>query len=110
MAYGLLYCTVKDISQGNTVLDQLKEKVSSRIEARGIIVPSQWDNTGNITTLSFLTDDEREFHIESWNDIITDFTEYDKRPVMISGIQRREGSETPIIIVSRLEILDSSDQ
>lgn len=73
-------------------------------------MPSQWDSTGNITTLSFLTDDEREYHIESWNDVITDFSVFDKRPVIISGIQRQEGTQTPVIVVSSLEILHSIDQ
>lgn len=92
------------------MFNRSKQHASSRIEARGIIVPSRWDSAGNITTLSFLTDDEREFHIESWNDVITDFTEYDKRPVMISGMQLQEGSDPPAIIVTRLEILDAIDQ
>lgn len=92
------------------MFDRSKENQSSRIEARGIIVPSRWDSTGNITTLSFLTDDEREFYIESWHVLIPDYREYDKRLVFISGVQKREGAEIPTIIISSLEILDSIDQ
>jgi len=92
------------------VFDRSKENQSNRIEARGIIVPSRWDSTGNITTLSFLTDDEREFYIESWHVLIPDYREYDKRLVFISGMQKRQGSEIPTITISNLEILDSIDQ
>jgi len=92
------------------MLDRSRKDTANRIVARGIIVPSRWDSSGNITTLSFLTDDEREFHIESWNDVISDFGEYDKRPVMISGMLRRKKSKTPVILVFSLEILDSIDQ
>jgi len=92
------------------MLHQSKEIQSSRIEARGIIVPSRWDSNGKITTMSFLTDDEREFHIESWNNVVTDYREYDKRSVLVSGIQKQRGSATPIIIISNLKILDPFDQ
>jgi hypothetical protein len=101
---------MKVIFRGNAVLDQSRKNASGRIVARGIIVPSRWDKVGNITTLSFLTDDEREFVIEAWSDIVADFSVFDKRPVIISGIQKREESKIPVIEISSLEILDSMDQ
>ena len=72
---------------------------------RGLIIPVDWDDRGNIIAAAIFTQFEQEYFIEQnpWGEELLAFV---RQRVKVSGILREDKNGKQIITVNKYEILE----
>lgn len=61
-----------------------------QISLKGIVVPSNWDDKGNIISLKIASSDEKEYFVES-QDVNTILLQHLREEITVSGIVEQRG-------------------
>lgn len=72
----------------------MQRQSEKTVSFKGILIPSAWDKTGNVLTISLSTFDEKEYCIES-NNHWKELKALLRERVQISGVaSRKKGKQT----------------
>ena len=83
----------------NEKIQLLKEPAMERI--KGVVVPTDWDNNGNVISLAIATGDEQEYLIENHQQITNLWTLLRQEVIVIGSIRCRK--EHMIIKVAKIQ-------
>ena len=83
----------------------MKEKKRNYITLRGIIVPADWNNDGEIVDLALFTDDEGEFLIEKEDEMWDSLFDFLREEVRVTAFKRLQRYGKPTIYVKGFEIV-----
>jgi len=67
------------------------------ITLRGVIIPVDWDEAGNVTATGLATDQEEEYLITTYNNAL-DFFSILQEAVEIQGIDISEGPRKSVLV------------
>lgn len=70
-------------------------KEQAKISLKGILIPSNWDEKGNITALKIATTNEKEYIISN-QDVGDMIASYLRKEITVTGILERWGALTYI--------------
>ncbi len=73
------------------------EPNNQHIKIRGILVPVDWDKTGNVTRVGLMTEDEEEYLLDEEKDSAGLFSLI-RRRVQVRGRTKREGDRKIIAV------------
>ncbi len=72
---------------------QKKMGAEAMISVRGIVIPANWDNSGNVTSVAIASSDENEYLIEDQG-LVEKLKKFLRKEVEVSGtVQRKSGKK-----------------
>ncbi len=81
---------------------------NTSLEIRGIVLPADWDDEGNVVAVSIATSEEREYLIDD-TDIARELIGMLRKPVMVRGhLTKKDKKRT--LRVSSFSIINGKDE
>lgn len=62
-----------------------------KVSLKGILIPSNWDENGNIISLKIASSDEKEYCVE-YQDINSSLIPYLRKEIIVNGILEQRGA------------------
>ncbi len=76
---------------------------NQEISIRGILVPVEWDQKGNVTRVGLMTEDEEEYLLDEDRNSVGLFSLV-RRQVQVRGRSRQEGGRKIILVETCAQI------